>query len=76
MPNLVKIYSVVPEKNLKMFKSLRTTHDDGQTQKAIFLLSDSGDLKTCTAVSSKKKMNDGIYDIERFMNERNINGLR
>lgn len=51
MPNLVEIYSVVPEKNLKMFKSLRTTHDK---QKAIFHVNDSGDLKTCTAVSYKK----------------------
>lgn len=47
MPNLVEIGWVVPEKNLKMFKSLRTTNDDGQKQIAVDHMSDSGDLKIC-----------------------------
>jgi hypothetical protein len=37
---------VVPEKKLKMFKSLQTTYDDGRKRIAIGHLSDSGDLKT------------------------------
>ena len=44
-PNLVEIGSVVPEKKLKMFKSLQTTYDDGLKRIAIGHLSDSGDLK-------------------------------
>jgi hypothetical protein len=43
-PNLVESGSAVPEKKLKMFKSLRTT-DDGRERIAIGHLSDSGDLK-------------------------------
>jgi hypothetical protein len=42
-PYLVEIGSVVPEKKLKMFKSLPPT-DDGRKRIAIGHLSDSGDL--------------------------------
>jgi hypothetical protein len=44
-PNLVEIPALVPEKKLKMLKSLRTTKDDERKRIAICHLSDSGDLK-------------------------------
>jgi hypothetical protein len=44
-PNLVEIGSAVPEKKLKMFKSLRMTYDDRRKRITIGHLSDSGDLK-------------------------------
>jgi hypothetical protein len=58
-PNLVQIGSAVPEKKLKMFKSLRTTYD-GRKRIAIGHLSDSGDLKmlrriNCEMQSPPKK---------------------
>lgn len=46
MPNFVKIGSVTPEKELKLFRSLRPKNDDGQKKIAIGHMCDSGDLKT------------------------------
>jgi DNA helicase HerA-like ATPase len=57
-PNLVDIGSAVPEKKLKMFKSLRTTDDDGRKWIAIGHLSDSGDLEILLSLFlfTKQKM--------------------
>lgn len=48
MQNLVEIGSLVPEKKLKIFKSLQTTKtfDGGQKHITIGHLGDSSDLKT------------------------------